>query len=132
MIIDSSAVVAIIMAEPEADGFVEAILSTPACRLSAASEVELAAVGIRRGLCSIDSLRALIAQLGLVIEPVTLEQARIGQEAYAKYGIGSGHPAKLNFGDCFAYALAKARNLPLLTLDQDFRSTDVSLVLPGA
>jgi len=129
MIVDSSAIVAIITGEPEADSFTDLILSASFSRLSAASELELAAVGMRRGLYSLEDLRILTAQLGLVIEPVTPEQARIGKEAYAEYGIGTGHKANLNFGDCFAYALAKAMREPLLFKGDDFNKTDV---LPAA
>jgi ribonuclease VapC len=67
----------------------------------------------------------LIADMGIVIEPVTEQQARIAREAYRDFGRGSGHRAKLNFGDCFAYALAKALNEPLLYKGTDFSHTDV-------
>lgn len=67
----------------------------------------------------------LISELGIVIEPVTADQARTAREAYRQFGKGSGHPARLNFGDCFAYALAKDFDEPLLFIGQDFVHTDI-------
>ena len=66
-----------------------------------------------------------MAEVGIVIEPVTERQARIAREAYRDFGKGSGHPAQLNFGDCFAYALAKDKAEPLLFKGADFAHTDV-------
>jgi ribonuclease VapC len=68
----------------------------------------------------------LVLEAGIVIEPVTEDQARIAREAYRDFGKGSGHPAKLNFGDCFAYALAKVSCEPLLFEGDDFAHTDIS------
>jgi ribonuclease VapC len=65
----------------------------------------------------------------IAIEPVTERQARIAREAYRDFGKGSGHPARLNFGDCFAYALAKDKNEPLLFKGTDFAETDVASAL---
>ena len=71
-------------------------------------------------------LDELLDVADFVIEPVTGEQARIGREAYRDFGRGSGHPARLNFGDCFAYALAKAIGEPLLFKGDDFGHTDIT------
>ena len=71
----------------------------------------------------------LIAAAGIVIEPVTAGQARIARDAYRDFGKGSGHAAGLNFGDCFAYALAKATGEPLLFKGDDFSRTDVTAVV---
>jgi ribonuclease VapC len=68
-----------------------------------------------------------VAEAGIVIEPVTLEQADIARAAYRDFGRGSGHPAQLNFGDCFAYALAKSMREPLLFKGDDFSRTDVAV-----
>jgi ribonuclease VapC len=68
----------------------------------------------------------LIARTGIVFEPVTREQAEIARAAYRDFGKGSGHAAGLNFGDCFAYALAKAKREPLLFKGDDFSKTDVA------
>ena len=68
----------------------------------------------------------LIAATGIIIESVTREQAEIARAAYRDFGRGGGHPAGLNFGDCFAYALAKATREPLLFKGDDFSRTDVA------
>ena len=70
-------------------------------------------------------LDELIAEAAISIEPVTAEQARIARQAYRDFGKGSRHPAQLNFGDCFAYALAKELREPLLFKGNDFIHTDV-------
>jgi len=67
----------------------------------------------------------LIEELGMVIEPVTSHQARIARQAYRDYGKGSGHPANLNFGDCFSYALARDKREPILYKGDDFVHTDL-------
>jgi len=67
----------------------------------------------------------IIQKFNIQIEPVTAEQARIAREAYRGYGKGSGHPASLNFGDCFAYALARDKREPLLFKGDDFVHTDL-------
>ncbi len=72
-----------------------------------------------------DRLDRFIAAAGITIEPVTEAHARLAREAFRAYGRGSGHPARLNFGDCFTYALAKATGEPLLYKGNDFRQTDI-------
>ena len=131
MIVDSSALITILQSEPEADLFATAIDGAPVCRISAATFVEAAAV-IDKHHSPIASRRfdELLRQTNLIIEPVTEQQARIAREAYRDFGKGSGHAAKLNFGDCFAYALAKAMNEPLLFKGDDFKHTDVKSALP--
>jgi ribonuclease VapC len=98
--------------------------------MSAASFLEAAIVADRlpdpRDAAMLDEL---IVRLGVVIEPVTAEQARIAREAHSRFGRGTGHRARLNFGDCFAYALAKDLDEPLLFVGQDFVHTDVSPVV---
>ncbi len=132
MIVDTSALIAILRAEPEASACAEAIESASACRLSAASYVEVGAVIDRAG-DAIASRRVdeLLALAGIGIEPVTAGQAQIAREAYRDFGKGSGHPAGLNFGDCFSYALAKATGEPLLFKGGDFQQTDVACALAG-
>ena len=126
MILDSSVLVAILRDEPEAEACLVAMSDAPAIRLSAASFVEVAAVidGPRDPVAS-RRLDELLSFVDAIIEPVTVEQARIAREAYRDFGRGSGHPARLNFGDCFAYALAKATGEPLLFKGEDFSQTDV-------
>ncbi len=72
----------------------------------------------------------LIREAEIGIEAVTEEQARLAREAYRDFGKGSGHPAQLNFGDCFAYALARSRGEPLLFIGRDFGHTDITSAIP--
>jgi ribonuclease VapC len=127
MIIDTSAIIAILREEAEARRFAEAIEAAPARRISAASYVEIGAVidGARDPVASrlVDDL---LAAAQIVIEPVSPAQARIAREAYRDFGKGSGHAAGLNFGDCFAYALERATGEPLLYKGDDFSHTDVA------
>lgn len=74
-----------------------------------------------------DALQDLVEQSDLQIMPTDVQQARIGHDAYRRYGRGSGHPADLNFGDCFAYALSHATGAPLLFKGDDFIHTDVAI-----
>src|SRR5580704_16510632 len=114
MILDTSAVIAILRNEPEAPGFAKTVERAPRRRISAVNYVESAAVidGSRDPIAS-RRFDELLREAEVVIEPVTENQARIARAAYRDVGKGSGHPAKLNLGDCFAYALAKAKREPL-------------------
>lgn len=127
MIIDTSAIVAILRQEPDAPRFAEAIGAASVRRISVATYVEIGAV-IDGGRDPVASrlVDELIATAGIIVEPVTVAQARIAREAYRDFGKGSGHAAGLNFGDCFAYALAKAMAEPLLFKGNDFPHTDVA------
>lgn len=126
MIIDTSALVAILRGEPEAKDYALAIERNQVRRLSAANFVETALVidGSRDPIAS-RRFDDLVKEAHIAIEPVTEVQARTAREAYRDFGKGSGHPAKLNFGDCFAYALAKTTGEPLLFKGDDFAHTDV-------
>jgi ribonuclease VapC len=126
MIIDASAIIAILRNEPEALSFARAIDTTSIRRMSAANLVEAAIIidGSRDPIAS-RRFDDLIKEAEIQIEPVTETQARIAREAYRDFGKGTGHPAKLNFGDCFAYALAKEMGEPLLFKGQDFKHTDI-------
>jgi ribonuclease VapC len=127
MIVDTSALIAILRDEPDAMSYAKAIANAAVRCISAASYVETAAV-IDASRDPIASRRFddLLREAHFVIEPVTEAQARIAREAYRDFGRGSGHPASLNFGDCFAYALAKAKNEPLLFKGDDFAHTDIT------
>jgi ribonuclease VapC len=129
MILDTSAIIAILRLEPEARALVKAIEKAVQRRMSAVSYVETGAVIDGSG-DPVASRRFddLLREAQVVIEPVTESQARTARQAYRDFGKGSGHPAKLNFGDCFAYALAKERNEPLLFKGDDFLHTDVTPV----
>ena len=126
MIIDTSALVAILRDEPDAERFAAAIEAAGPARISAMTYVELGAV-IDRARDPVASRRVdeLLDVAGIVIEPVTVEQARVAREAYRDFGKGSGHPAGLNLGDCFSYALAKTSGEPLLFKGSDFTETDI-------
>lgn len=126
MIVDSSAIIAILLDESEKPLFVERIVQGSPCSLSAASWVELAAVLTRRSDDRMASLYRLVDELEIGIADVDIVQARIGHDAYRRYGRGSGHAANLNFGDCFAYALSRATGEPLLFKGDDFIHTDVA------
>jgi ribonuclease VapC len=130
MIIDTSALIAILRDESEAQSFAVAIENTAVRRISAVSYVEAAVVidGSRDPVAS-RRFDDLCREAQLIMEPVTEAQARIAREAYRDFGKGSGHPAKLNFGDCFAYALSKWRGEPLLFKGDDFALTDVKSAL---
>jgi ribonuclease VapC len=127
VILDTSAIIAILRSEPEAKEFAIAIEGAAARRVSAASYVETAIVidGSRDPIAS-RRFDEFIQEAQIIIEPINDVHARIAREAYRDFGKGSGHPAKLNFGDCFAYALAKARGEPLLYKGDDFVHTDIS------
>lgn len=127
MIVDTSVIVAIMLEETEATDFATRIASALRCRLSAGSWIELTAVFVRGypNIAEADVDR-FMEKMRIEIAPVTLEQARIGEMAYRDYGRGTRHPAQLNFGDCFAYALAKATGEPLLFKGEDFSKTDVT------
>lgn len=117
---------AILLAEPEKDPFLLAILSDPRPAMSAGSWVELAAVITRKQRDDLEEpVRRVMLDGHITIAAVTANQAELGHRAYRKFGIGSGHPARLNFGDCFAYALAKEMGEPLLYKGDDFVHTDV-------
>ncbi len=126
MIVDTSAIIAILRDEQDANIYAEAIANAEVTRISAANYVETAAVidGSRDPIAS-RRFDDLLREAQIVIEPVTEAQARIAREAFRDFGRGSGHPARLNFGDCFAYALAKTRNESLLFKGRDFIHTDI-------
>jgi ribonuclease VapC len=121
VIVDTSALIAILRNEPEARTFAEAVAEADGCRISAANYLEAAVVidGSRDPIAS-RRFDDLLREARIQVEPVTEEQAKIAREAYRDFGRGSGHPAKLNFGDCFAYAVAKTTGHALLYKGEDF------------
>jgi ribonuclease VapC len=126
MIVDTSALVAIIKREPEQAAFSAILEAEKDLKISAATYLEASIVldGLRKPDIS-RALDDLIERAQLEIEPVTAEQARIARQAYRDYGRGSGHAANLNFGDCFSYALARAKREPILFKGDDFGHTDL-------
>jgi ribonuclease VapC len=127
MILDSSAIVAVLRAEPEAAEFSRAISSAERCHISAANYLE-AAVVIDSAKSAISSRRFddFFRASGIAVEAVTPRQAEIARAAYRDFGKGR-HKTGLNFGDCFAYALAKEMDEPLLFKGTDFARTDVEV-----
>lgn len=132
MIIDTSALISILRAENDAAAMAHAIEEAAIRRISAANYLETAVVidGSRDPVAS-RRFDELVEAAGLSVEPVTRGQARIAREAYRDFGKGSGHKAGLNFGDCFAYALARSVGEPLLFKGNDFIHTDITPALPA-
>lgn len=131
MIVDTSALIALLRDEPAASALLEAMLDAASVQMSAASYLEAGIVVDRLGDPTLSRrLDELLADLEVVLSPVTEDQARIARQGYRDYGKGSGHPAQLNFGDCFSYALAIATREPLLYVGADFGHTDVQHALP--
>lgn len=125
MIIDTSAVIAILWDEPERGAFNDAIVHAGVRQMSTATFVEASlAVESSRGYDGLRDFDLFIATAGIELVPVDVDQARIAREAFHRYGRGRS-PAGLNYGDCFAYALAKATGLPLLFKGGDFSQTDI-------
>jgi len=127
MILDTSPLIAILAKEPDSELYVEAIsrLRRGRCRISAANFVELSIVIEGQfGAEVLQQCDALFRRVAIVIEPVTVDQAHAARQAFHDFGKGR-HPAGLNYGDCFAYALAKTTGEPLLFKGEDFKKTDI-------
>ena len=131
MILDTSAIYSIVSGEADAARYLVAIRNSPVRRLSTATYLESGIVidgtldeAARLGLDT------FLQSFGIIIEPVTVNQARLARQAFRAYGKSSGHPAMLNFGDCFSYALAIDLDEPLLFKGNDFIHTDVRIALP--
>jgi ribonuclease VapC len=125
MVIDSSALLAIVFAEPDASIYASAILNSTDRMLSAVSFVEASMVAMRyRAPDPVALLDNLIEQFEILIVPVSHEQALLARDAFRRFGKGR-HKAGLNFGDCFSYALAKQTGEPLLYKGNDFSKTDI-------
>ena len=126
MIVDTSAVLAILRGEPEAQRLAEDILASEVALMSTANYVEAGAVVDRIGDPVLSRrLDELLALLRVELAPSDSAQAAAARAAYADFGKGSGHPAALNFGDCLAYGLAKVTGQPLLFVGDDFAQTDL-------
>ena len=126
MIVDTSALIAILTDEPDGLALSLALDDPEVVRLSAASYLETSIVlDKHRDPVLSGRLDDLIEDVKIVIEPVTAEQAKIARQAYRDYGKGSGHRAGLNFGDCLSYALAREKREPMLYKGDDFVHTDI-------
>jgi ribonuclease VapC len=130
VIVDTSAIVAIVRGEPDAVRLAETMVENAPLRISAGTLLELGIVidGSDDPVAS----RKLdeIVKKHLDVVPFSADHATLARDAYRDFGKGSGHPAKLNFGDCFAYALAAAAREPLLYKGDDFGHTDIRPALP--
>ncbi|HYO02422.1 MAG TPA: type II toxin-antitoxin system VapC family toxin [Mycobacterium sp.] len=130
MIVDTSAIIAILRAENDAAVYAKAIATAEVRRLSAASYLECGIVlDSQRDPIISRGLDALLQEAEFVVEPVTERQARLARQAYVDFGKGSGHSAGLNFGDCLSYALAQDMREPLLWKGNDFGHTGVQSAL---
>jgi ribonuclease VapC len=129
MIIDTSALLAILFGEQDAEAYARAISEAEVCRISAATFVEVSVVvESQTGDAGSRQWDSFFRVAGIAIEPVTEEHAHAARQAWSDFG-KSRHPAGLNFGDCFSYALAKVSGEPLLFKGQDFRKTAIPAVL---
>ena len=125
MIVDTSAVLAVLFDEPDAERYVRALAGASHCRMSVVSFLEAAIVlESRAGAAAGPNLDLLLERAPIELEPVTLEHAQAARRAWRRFGRGN-HRAALNFGDCFAYALAEATREPLLFKGKDFALTDI-------
>jgi ribonuclease VapC len=126
LIVDSSAIVAILKREQDWYIFAKALDEAEYAGLSAATYVEISVVieKLKNPALSVE-IDELIEEFDIAVEALSLEQAKIASRAYHHYGKGSGHPANLNFGDCFSYALAREKREPILFKGDDFVHTDL-------
>jgi ribonuclease VapC len=129
MILDASAVLAVIFGEPGFEVFVRAIAEAESCSISAATFVETTMVAESRGGdTAVRQSDGFFRNAKVTIEPVSVDQAYLACQAFSNFGKGR-HPAGLNFGDCFSYALAKSKGESLLFKGDDFRKTDLQPAL---
>jgi ribonuclease VapC len=130
IVVDASALIAILNEEDDASRYAEAIAEADPPLISAATLVETGIVMLNRhGPSGARGVNALIHEAGFQVESVTPAHAQLALEAYTSFGKGRKRAAGLNFGDCFSYALAKATGLPLLFKGRDFSATDIRAAL---
>jgi ribonuclease VapC len=133
MVVDTSAVIAFLRDEPEAGRIERAFAAASVVRLSALNAFECRVVARRQyGQAMLDGLETLLVKIGARIDAFDADQAVLAYDAYRRYGKGSGHAAKLNIGDCAAYALPNSTGLPLLFLGNDFARTDIEAAMKPA
>ena len=129
IVIDSSALCAILLGEPEADEMVRQLAASSTRWLSASSHLETSVViAARKGQGGLLDLDALLQRLRIEVIPFTAEQAHLARDAYQRFGKGH-HPASLNLGDCCSYALSRYSGYPLLYKGEDFSRTDVRAIV---
>jgi len=126
IVVDTSAIVATLTGEAAGERVTAAVAGAPACLMSAASYVECAIVlTARYGERGANHLRLFLHEAGIDIVAVDTDQAELALDAWTRYGRGR-HPAALNYGDCFSYALCASRGAPLLFVGDDFAATDLA------
>lgn len=128
IVVDTSALLAVLLEETQAGSCSAVLTEATGLVISAGTLTEALLVAGQRGFEH--EMEQLIEEFGFEIAPVTLAIARRAARAYSRWGKGN-HPAKLNFGDCFAYAEAEARSCPLLFIGEDFKQTDLKSALNG-
>ena len=130
MFVDTSAIVSILTLEPEADGLADALEATQTPITSPLAVFEAVLGLCRKRSCSVAEgeadVIAFLHSASVAVVPITAEEGHAALAAFARYGKGRGHPAQLNLGDCFAYAAATTRNLPLFFKGEDFSRTDAA------
>jgi ribonuclease VapC len=131
IVVDTSALIAVLRSEPDAPELAGAMGAADGRLISAGTMLEAAIVTLHQG-DEYSRLTELVKRTRLEIVAVSEPEVQAGTLAFRSYGRGSNHPAKLNFGDCFAYALAKTRGLPLLFKGDDFGHTDIEPALKPA
>ncbi len=124
MIVDSSALMSILCSEPESDEVLQ-LAAAARCRMSVANRLEVSIVADMRSPAHGSRMDDLIEALEIEMVPVSVREGEVARGAYRRFGRGSGSPARLNFGDCFAYALSVTSGEPLLFVGDDFLHTDV-------
>ena len=129
-VVDSSAFLAILRGEEDAPIFAAAFETPEPLRMSAGTLLEVGIVVLhKREASRVSDMHELVALFEIEIIPVTVEHAHIAIQAYSRFGKGTGHPARLNYGDCFSYALAKSLDAPLLFKGHEFAHTDIRSAL---
>lgn len=131
MVIDTSALVAILFSEPEGSAFIEGIAAADRRLVGAPTLVEATAVMLaRKGRPGVIALDALLSRLGIEVVPMSAEAGDLAREAYSRYGKGVGSPGVLNYGDVLSYGVARAEDEPLLFHGEDFSRTDIVSARP--
>lgn len=124
--VDTSALIAIIKNEPERASFIQVLKRADRVLVSSETVIEARLVAHRRGGDRlVEELDVLFVAIGVEVKPIENAELDIAHAAFVQYGKGNGHPAQLNFGDLFAYALAKTHGVPLLFKGEDFAATDI-------
>ena len=130
MVVDASALVVMLTGEPEAEAFADRVEASRAVITSPVAIFEAVLAIRRKHRCSLlharASLHAFLTKAGITLVPITEREADLALDAFDLYGKGTGHPARLNMGDCFSYALARSRDMPLLFKGDDCSRTDIA------